>query len=199
MASNKFSLFHSSGQQPPLPLNRRIAALQGISSNQLPSFINCCNFNNVMPSLGEDTSPLLIRIKLRSHDSIDPAKVDDIRQISQRKLAARKCSLHKALLIHKALPHLEREADSGEYDVVADVLTPDAELDTAFDDHAEAQQCTPPRRLCTKRSHDAATEDSPVDDEVEGDFSHCQARRRMSDGSSLDIRRRTIGQGLCMD
>eukprot|EP00045_Choanoeca_perplexa_P022717 m.10674 g.10674 ORF g.10674 m.10674 type:complete len:149 (+) comp9651_c0_seq1:227-673(+) len=148
-----------------------------------------------MQSLGEDASPLLLRIKLRHQPKIDADTVESIRQLSEKKLSARKCSLLQALLIHKALPLLEKESSTCDIvsmtdDVLCDSLS--QQVDTI--DDTSAMECTPPRRRsrCDKRSY----EDLPVADD-EPNLS--KARRRLSDGSCESVHRRSIGNGPCLD
>lgn len=61
---------------------------------------------------------LLVKIKLREqfvdkmddvHPGLSAHRAQNIRDISQRKLAARSCTLRQALLIQNALPHLDAE------------------------------------------------------------------------------------------
>jgi len=58
---------------------------------------------------------LLLKIKLQGkhmddvHPGLNAHRAQNIRDISQRKLAARSCTLRQALLIQNALPHLDAE------------------------------------------------------------------------------------------
>jgi hypothetical protein len=146
-----------------------------------------------MQSLGEDASPLLLRIKLRQPSKIDADTVESIRQISEKKLSARKCSLLQALLIHKALPLLEKESRA--CDIVSlpmEVLCDAQPLDSNLADDTSAMECTPPRRhsRCEKRNYDDLPDSEP---------NLNKARRRLSDGACEAVQRRSIGNGPCLD
>eukprot|EP00049_Salpingoeca_infusionum_P017021 m.351515 g.351515 ORF g.351515 m.351515 type:complete len:201 (+) comp16267_c0_seq1:401-1003(+) len=53
------------------------------------------------------TQPLLLRIKHRTPDFTQETATQ-MRRLSQQKLRSRRCSLHRALLIQCALPHLDQ-------------------------------------------------------------------------------------------
>ena len=151
-----------------------------------------------MQTLGED-SPLLLRIKLK-HPRIDSNTVESIRLLSERKLSARSCSLREALLIHKALALLEKEASRA-----CSVVTPtecdfDVEPRLLQQDNMEqdlpiilpALEYTPPRRRgirCEKRTHEQLQ-----DEILLGKLS--KARRRLGDGSCMDAVESNAG--LCI-
>ena len=141
-----------------------------------------------MQSLGEDASPLMLRIKLRQQPAIDADTVESIRQLSEKKLSARKCSLLQALLIHKALPLLEKESTT--CNIVS--LLDDTPQPCDVSDDTPAMQCTPPRRhsRCDKRNYDDLPDGKP---------NLNKARRRLSDGSCEAVQRRSIGNGPCLD
>jgi hypothetical protein len=128
--------------------------------------------------MDDPTTPLRLRIKLKT-PRIDHDVAASIRALAEHKLQARGCSLRQALLIHKALPHLDR-------DVSRQQRTPVRHASMVFDcdDDETDAGCTqhkPQLRgaRCEKRAHSAP---SDADDAVDADLPvHlCRARRRLA-------------------